>query len=142
MTYKVPMQDLAASAGTQFPGPVRTEIAALVDAAGYVKATPPLAITSTSASVFALTLSHVNRIILTTGSSNTQIAIPSNASVAFPLGTQIMVAQMGTGEANVAGVVGVAVRATPGAKISAQYGRATLVKVGTDEWLLTGNLKA
>jgi hypothetical protein len=36
----------------------------------------------------------------------------------------------------------VTVNSTPGAKIAARYGAAELVKIGTDTWLLTGDLSA
>ena len=74
-------------------------------------------------------------------SANT-LTVPTNASVAFPIGTQITVVQYGAGQTTIAGA-GVTFRSTNGwLKINARYGSATLVKVGTDEWYVIGNLSA
>ena len=75
------------------------------------------------------------------GSANT-VTVPTNASVAFPIGTQINIIQYGAGQTTIAGA-GVTFRSTNNwLKINAQYGSATLVKVGTDEWYVIGNLSA
>ena len=75
------------------------------------------------------------------GSANT-FTVPTNASVAFPIGTQITIIQYGAGQTTIAGA-GVTFRSTNNwLKINAQYGSATLVKVGTDEWYVIGNLSA
>jgi hypothetical protein len=75
------------------------------------------------------------------GSANT-LTVPTNASVAFPIGTQITIIQYGAGQTTIAGA-GVTFRSTNNwLKINAQYGSATLVKVGTDEWYVVGNLSA
>lgn len=74
-------------------------------------------------------------------SANT-LTVPTNASVAFPIGTKITVIQYGAGQTTIAGA-GVTFRSTNSwLKINARYGSATLVKVGTDEWYVVGNLSA
>lgn len=74
------------------------------------------------------------------GSAN-DLRIPTNAGTPFPIGTQILIMQYGTGQTTIAGTVGVTVRSSGGKnKIAAQYGMATLVKIGTDEWVLSGDL--
>ena len=75
------------------------------------------------------------------GSANT-LTVPTNASVAFPIGTQITIIQYGAGQTTIAGA-GVTFRSTNNwLKINAQYGSATIIKVGTDEWYVVGNLSA
>lgn len=75
------------------------------------------------------------------GSANT-VTVPTNASVAFPIGTQITIIQYGAGQTTIAGS-GVTFRSTNNwLKINAQYGSATIIKVGTDEWYVVGNLSA
>lgn len=80
---------------------------------------------------------------VTLGSSSaTTLTVPTNAAVAFAVGTRIAFAQIGTGQVTVAASGGVTVNADPGLKIAAQYGGGELVKLGTDTWLLVGRLAA
>ena len=78
-----------------------------------------------------------------TGTANT-VTIPTNSTVAFPIGTQISVVQMGTGKTQiVAGQPAVTeIRATPGTYLRAQSSSCTLVKRATDEWYVFGDLSA
>lgn len=75
------------------------------------------------------------------GSANT-LTVPTNASVAFPVGTKITIIQYGAGQTTIGGA-GVTFRSRSSwLKISAQYGRVQLIKVGTDEWYVLGDLAA
>lgn len=75
------------------------------------------------------------------GSANT-LTIPTNASVAFPIGTTIAVLQTGAGQTTIAGAGGVTVNATPGLKLRAQWSSATITKRATDTWIAIGDLSA
>jgi hypothetical protein len=68
--------------------------------------------------------------------------IPTNASQAFAVGTQINIMRYGTGALTVAAVTPgtTTVRATPGATLRAQYSTATCIKIATDEWVVVGDL--
>lgn len=69
--------------------------------------------------------------------------VPLNASVAFPIGTQIDLAQIGAGKVTVAAAGGVTINSKLGnLSVGAQYVGVTLVKIGTDSWLLLGDLIA
>ena len=69
------------------------------------------------------------------------VTIPLNSSVAFPIGTEISVIQIGAGTTVITGSSGVTVNSYLGYKtIDAQYGVASVVKRGTDSWYLFGNL--
>ena len=74
-------------------------------------------------------------------SANT-LTVPLNSSVAFPVGTKIDILQVGAGQTTIAGAGGVTVNATPGLKLRAQWGSATLIKRATDTWVLVGDLSA
>ena len=76
------------------------------------------------------------------GSSGQTITIPTNANVAFPIGTSIDVLQSGAGQVTVAGAAGVTVNATPGLKLRAQWSSCTLFKRATDSWVVMGDLTA
>ena len=74
------------------------------------------------------------------GSAN-NLTIPTNAVVPFPIGSQILIAQYGAGQTTIVPDTGVTLRSSGGkTKIAAQYGLATLIKRGTDEWVLAGDL--
>jgi hypothetical protein len=75
------------------------------------------------------------------GSANT-LTVPTNSSVAFPIGTTILVTQTGAGQTTIAGASGVTVNGTPGLKLRTQWSSATLIKRGTDAWLVIGDLSA
>jgi hypothetical protein len=60
--------------------------------------------------------------------------VPANATVAFPVGTQIDVSQLGAGTVTITPAGGVTVNTSSGSLVMAQYSGATLVKVATDTW--------
>lgn len=74
-------------------------------------------------------------------SANT-LTVPLNSSVAFPIGTTILLIQVGAGQTTITPISGVAVNATPGLKLRAQWSVATLIKRGTDAWVVAGDVVA
>lgn len=70
------------------------------------------------------------------------LLIPTDASVNFPIGTQISIVQAGTGLITVAAVTPLTttVNATPGKKLRAQWSSAVIVKTAANTWLLLGDL--
>jgi len=77
----------------------------------------------------------------TTGAPQT-ITVPSNANVAFPLGTTIVVINRGSGNIAVAKQVEVSIylagNVTSTARTLTSYGMATLVKTETNVWFING----
>lgn len=73
--------------------------------------------------------------------SANNLTVPTNASVAFPIGTRIKIAQYGAGQTSIVASGGVTLRSSGNKlKVAAQYDVVTLEKVGADEWYLYGNL--
>lgn len=74
-------------------------------------------------------------------SANT-LTIPTNASVAFPTNTTILVMMEGAGTTTIEGDTGVTVNGTSGGSvdINNQYQGATLVKRATDTWIVSGDI--
>jgi hypothetical protein len=68
------------------------------------------------------------------------ITIPTNASVAFAIGTAILVIASGATTISPAGGVTLflAGSGTTGARTLAQYGQASLIKVASDTWYISG----
>jgi hypothetical protein len=91
---------------------------------------------------YTLVLADAGKLVEMNVASANTLTIPTNASVAFPIGTKIDVLQTGAGQTTIAGASGVTVNVTPGLKISAQWGAVSLVKRGTDTWVAIGNLSA
>jgi hypothetical protein len=92
---------------------------------------------------YTLVLSDADKLVeMNVGSAN-NLTVPLNSSVAFPTGTQILLAQYGAGQTTVVATSGVTVRSNGGKlKLNVQYSGATLIKIGTDEWYLFGDIVA
>jgi hypothetical protein len=75
------------------------------------------------------------------GTAN-NLTVPLNSSVAFAVGAQISILQVGAGQTTVVATGGVTINATPGLKLRAQWSSATLIKRATDTWVLVGDLSA
>jgi hypothetical protein len=91
---------------------------------------------------YTLALTDVAKVVSLTNGSAITLTIPTNATTAFPLGTQILLYQGGAGQVTIGGA-GVTIR-SQGTKLKlfGQYAVAGLLKVGTDEWVAFGNLTA
>lgn len=115
--------------------PAQLRTLAEVDQAGVIGGI------STKASSYTLGVTDRGKIIEMNSSSANNLTIPTNANAAFPIGTQITIVQLGTGQTTIAAAAGVTIRSLAGAlKIAAQYGAASIVKRGTDEWVAFGSL--
>ena len=94
----------------------------------------------TVASSRTLALTDANDYLRVTGTTVT-ITVPTNASVAFDIGTEISVIQTTTGTCTFAASGGVTINSRDSnVQIDGQYGAVTLKKVNTDEWDLVGAL--
>jgi hypothetical protein len=102
-------------------------------------------ITTISQKTTSYTLSSLTErdiIVEISNGSATTLTIPTNANVAYPVGTTIDIIQTGAGQITIAGQGGVTVNATPGLKLRTQWSSATLLKRATDTWLVFGDLTA
>jgi hypothetical protein len=113
-----------------------------LDANGFTITNNPRAINAQTGTSYTLALTDSGKLVTLNNASAVTLTVPTNATVAFPVGTQIDLAQLGAGQVTVAAAAGVTINSTPGLKISARYGGARLVKLATDTWLLTGDLSA
>ena len=104
-----------------------------------------LAFDAETASYTAVLANNGQVVTMNNASANT-FSIPTNASVQFPIGTQINVLQIGAGQTTIqavtSGTTSVlstgATAATP--KLRAQYSAATCLKAGTDLWYVFGDI--
>ncbi len=92
---------------------------------------------------YTLVLADDHKLVSCSNSSAITLTIPTNESVAFPVGTQILILQKGTGQVTIGKAEGVTVNSVDSAnKTVAQYSMAGLIKMATDTWLLFGDLEA
>jgi len=90
---------------------------------------------------YTLVLTDVAKVISLTNASPITLTVPTNASVAFPIGTQILLYQGGAGQVTISSSATIRSQGSK-LKLFAQYAVAGLLKVDTDEWVAFGNLGA
>lgn len=88
-----------------------------------------------------LTDADLKTVWMNNASANT-LTVPTNASVAFPVGTKIQVIMEGAGATSITGDTGVTVNGTSGGTVTInnQYSGAMLSKRATDTWIVTGDV--
>ena len=91
---------------------------------------------------YTLVLSNREQMVEMNVSSANTLTVPTNSSVAFPIGTRIHVVQTGSGQTTITPASGVTINGTPGLKTRAQWSAVTLVKRATDTWIAFGDLTA
>jgi hypothetical protein len=91
-------------------------------------------------SSYTLLLTDNNKLLYFTNSSAVTLIIPTNASVALPIGSTINFTQAGSGQVFATGPSGGTLNYTPGTKTRAQWSVASAIKTGTNTWLLGGDL--
>lgn len=87
-------------------------------------------------------LTLIDEVLEVNSSSATTITIPTNATLAWPVGASMDILQTGTGQVTIANAVGVTLNFTPGNKLRTQWSSCTIMKRGTDSWILYGDLTA
>lgn len=98
------------------------------------------AINAQTGTTYTPVIGDASKLITLSNASAITLTIPPNASVAYPVGTKIDLAQIGAGQVTVAQGAGVTVNSTPTLKFRTQYSGATCIKTATDTWLLVGDL--
>jgi hypothetical protein len=105
-----------------------------------------LAFNADSGSGYTAVLSDNGKVVTMSNGSGNTFSIPTNASVAFPIGTQINVLQIGAGQTTIQAVTSgtttiQSTGATPAApKLRVRYSAATCLKAGTDLWYVFGDI--
>jgi len=99
-------------------------------------------INAQTGTAYTLVLSDLAKLVTMDNAGTMTLTVPTNASQGFAIGDKIDILRKGAGALTVAGAGGVTVNGTPGLKLRAQWSSATLVKLGTDAWVLIGDLSA
>lgn len=97
---------------------------------------------ATQDATYSFVLNDAGRTKLHTSATGHTYTIPLNATVAFPVGTLILLYNIGAGAVTVSRAGGVVLRragvATDANATLAQWGFATLMKIDTNSWLISG----
>ena len=105
-----------------------------------------LAFDAQTGTTYTTILNDNGQVITMNNASANTLSIPTNASVAYPVGTQINVLQIGAGQTTIQAVTSgttsiLSTAATAAApKIRARYGMATCIKAATDTWYVVGDI--
>ncbi len=96
--------------------------------------------TNNQTASYTLVLGDKAKVVeMAVGSAN-NLTVPANASVAYPVGTQIHIVQVGSGQTTVVAADGVTINTATTLKLRAQWSAATLIKRAENTWVLAGDL--
>ena len=99
--------------------------------------------TNAQVASYTLVLADDGKVVEVGSASANTLTVPTNASVAFAVGTQITVIQTGAGQTTITPVSGtVTINGTPGLKLRAQWSSCVLIKRATNTWVALGDLVA
>ena len=105
-----------------------------------------LALNAQTGTTYTFVLTDNGRLVTASNAAAQTYSIPTNASVAYPIGTQINIIQIGAGQVTINAVTsGTTTISSTGAtatapKLRAQYSSATCIKANTDLWYVVGDI--
>lgn len=92
---------------------------------------------------FTVSSADAGKALVMNSSSAMSLVIPAESTYNFTIGQTFVIIQKGTGAVTVSGAVGVTINSKDGyVKTAGQYSEARLIKIASDEWLLSGDLSA
>lgn len=92
---------------------------------------------------YTLALTDVAYIVEMNNASANTVTVPPNSSVAFPVGSQLVILQTGSGQTTIAAGSGVTINSSGSKlKLTGQWSAATLIKRATNTWVLVGDITA
>lgn len=106
-------------------------------------ATAMIALNAQTGTTYTAVLTDDGRLVTCDNAAAITFTIPPNSTVAFGIGTQINIMQLGAGQVTITAGAGVTLR-SQGSKLktNGQFSVATCCKIGTDTWVVVGNLAA
>tara|TARA_B100000700_G_scaffold185865_1_gene204779 strand:+ start:1715 stop:2728 length:1014 start_codon:yes stop_codon:yes gene_type:complete len=102
----------------------------------------PIAINAQTGTTYTFVAADAGKLVTSSNGSAQTFTVPPNSSVAFDVGTQIIVQNIGSANCTLAQGSGVTITSVDSNKeIDGQYASACLIKTATDAWTLIGKLK-
>jgi hypothetical protein len=105
-----------------------------------------LSLNAQTGTTYTFVLADNGKLVTASNASAQTYSIPTNASVAYPIGTQINIIQIGAGQVSINAVTsGTTTVSSTGAtatapKLRAQFSSATCIKAATDLWYVVGDI--
>jgi len=105
-----------------------------------------LALNAQTGTTYTFVLTDNGRLVTASNAAAQTYSIPTDASVAYPIGTQINIIQIGAGQVTINAVTsGTTTISSTGAtatapKLRAQFSSATCIKAATDLWYVVGDI--
>jgi hypothetical protein len=101
--------------------------------------------TQTGTTYTAVSTDQYQVLVTMNNASSNAFKIPTNASVAFPIGTCITILNLGAGSCTISAVTSgtttvLSAGTTAASPIVTQYKSAACLKTGTDTWLIVGGV--
>jgi hypothetical protein len=113
---------------------------------GFDDALAKLTLNAQTATYTAVLTDNRNKLVTMNVATANDFLIPTNASVAFPIGSVINVIQIGAGQTTIEAVTpGTTTISSTGATatapdLRAQFSAASCIKVATDTWYVVGDI--
>jgi hypothetical protein len=114
---------------------------------GSVSPSTALTVNAQTGTTYTFVLTDSNNTLVTASNASAQTySIPTNANVAYPIGSQINIIAIGAGQVTINAVTsGTTTVLSNGAtaaspKLRVQYSSASCVKVATDTWYVIGDI--
>jgi hypothetical protein len=113
---------------------------------GFDDALAKLTLNAQTATYTVVLTDNRNKLVTMSVASANDFLIPTNASVAFPIGSVINVIQIGAGKTTIEAVTpGTTTISSTGAtatapELRAQFSAASCIKVATDTWYVVGDI--
>jgi hypothetical protein len=90
---------------------------------------------------YQLVLTDASKTIEMNLAGANNLTVPANATVAFPVGAQVIIGQIGAGQTTIVAAGGVTINTAETLKLRKQYSYVTLLKVAADTWRVMGDLE-
>ena len=102
-----------------------------------------IALNAQTGTTYTTVLADDGKLITLDNASAITLTIPPNGTVAYGIGTQLNLMQLGAGQVTITPGAGVTIRSA-GSKLKtqSQYAVATVLKIASDTWVAVGNLAA
>lgn len=102
-----------------------------------------VALNAQTGTSYTTVLADDGKLVTCDNASAITLTIPPNGTVAYGIGTQINIMQLGAGQVTITAGAGVTLRSN-GSKLktNGQYAVATCCKIASDTWVVIGNLTA
>jgi len=101
-------------------------------------ATSKILINAQTGVSYTLVATDAGYLVTANNAAAIALTVPTDATV-LPIGTQVLVMQLGAGQVTVAGAGGVTVNGRNGLKTNGQYAVISLIKIASNSWIVSGD---